>query len=456
MAKFRILQAAAMLLIGWIAGVMTGGWLGGESSRTTSGDSDTGGSRVERDAGKRGGVVLDSTDEAESRAPWTAARIQTAMKSLTQEGDIIGFHRRTVQLMDLFGKADFPAAFDSIALLATDKRTKATLEQFAIARWAQLDPAAAFPYLAAKDKFGGDPDLNALAFFSAWGSVAPEAAAVFANGLNNIDRKNEGLAAVVVVLAKKNAEEALAFAKSHAPELMNSGFEDILLKRHFNYTSLGERAQQLVATFGSDSKGNQIDINDAAFDWSKTDRSAAMTWARSLEGPNARKAALSGVYREWFETAPKEAAAVLFSEQTDALDFHNAGIFGVNAWPEEEIAGAISWVEKLPTEHARIGAFGALGGRLGFHDRDAGVKWLSSLAPSPERDEAIEEYVKVSPLANAGGIEWTLTMTNPAQRNRAARTVFGNWFRQNPTEAAQWLQTDQSIPAAQKVELFRK
>ncbi len=217
-----------------------------------------------------------------------------------------------------------------------------------------------------------------------------------------------------------------------------------------------ERTARRIASIERSDEDNNGAVGEAAALWAKQDRAVALAWAQSLPSPSTRATALAGVYEQWFETAPKEAAAAVLAESRNGLDFESIASLGVNKWPHDDWTGAATWAGQLPTEKERIAAHGALGERIGRDNAKAGAQWLETLAPSPERDAAIARYTNQTEREDAlTAMEWALTISDAPKRKESAQQLVKSWFERAPAEAFSWLQNNQTLTPEQKLEILR-
>ncbi len=458
--KARILLIAVLVLTAFAVGFCMGGAFrnpspaGGESAMQggARGREDAAGKTAER---RRLGVAEPVEGERESRLPWDEARLEAAVKSIVKERSIPSVIRRSLQLMDMLGAADFPQAMEAIGTACKGTELKDFVGIAAIARWTELDPKAAGEFMVKHKNFGGWFDFDGAIFWNVWGSNDPGAAIAFAKQMEDAGEGRSGTKAVLETMARNDPDGALAFARAHAPELVKSG--DLLgIIRNASSALLPEEKARRMATYSGDAQDSGRSIIEASEAWAKEDRRSALAWAKELAGPSAKAAALLGVYRAWFESAPMEAAAAALEENQQGVDFVELAAFGVAEWPASDRAGAVTWADKLPTEPARISAYGALGDKFGGEDAKAGAIWLDSLPASAAKDAAIAHYaVRAVHSDGAGAMEWTQAISDSGKRGVITKSALKEWFQSAPAQAAEWIQSDQCLSRAEKVALLR-
>lgn len=457
--KARTLLIITLVLSAWIVGFLMGGWFRGQPEGSAKADAMAAGERAAAEraaatAAKRVGSVEDADSESVRRQPWDRARLVAAGRSLRREGSVATILRRAIQISDQLGPDDFPGVMDGGADGSADKEMADMIELFATARWAELDPKAAVEYMVKNKKFGGWFDFDGMLLWSIWGSKDPNGAVAFAKGMEDASARKDGLQVIVESLARMDPDNAIAFARVHAPELVKDGSLSSALNENKDPSQPEENARRLVSFH--DPEDSTSGIEQAASAWATQNRGAALQWAQALADPKVRAAALAGVYREWLPAAPKEAAAAFLAEARNGEVLDGIAFGGANEWPLDDWAGAAAWAGKLPSEKERSAAYSALAVRLGKDNSKAGADWLQSLPPTSEKDAAISAYAtEVAGEDAAGAMEWTFTISDPARRKEAGWFVVKHWFERNPSEAISWFQKTDSLTPAQKQELLK-
>ncbi len=466
--KAKVLLTVALILSGWIIGFVMGGRFSGRA--LGAGDSVGEASAVVKTGEGSGmeqrAVVGKSSESAMvRRLPWDRERVVRVVANLAREGNIANFFRHSIQVMDQWEASDFPMVMQTMEGEGRHRGMEEMLGLFAVARWAELDAKAAADFLVKNKKIGGWIDFNGPLLWSIWGTNEPAAAVAYAKTMEDASLRENALKHIVESLARADPDNALTFAKIHAPDLLLKGEFSRALGTEADSGDPERTARRLTSLEASDASTSNA-IGEAAALWAKHDRIAALAWAQSLASPSARAGAIKGVYQQWFEIAPKEAAAAALAEPRGGADFGEIGALGVNTWPSGDWAGAAVWAGQLPTEKERIAAYGALGGRLGKDDSKAGAKWLETLPIGSGRDEAIAGYVLQSRgwdgAVRAGieegpsAIEWALAISDATKRKESAQTVVKHWFDRAPAEAFEWLQNSPSLTPEQKQEILRK
>ena len=457
--KARTLLTVALVLSAWIVGFLMGGWFRARPEGAASADAVAAGERaaaerIAANAARRTGSVEADDSEAVRHQPWDRARLIAAARSLRREGSFATILRRAIHISDQLGPDDFPGVMDGGPDGAADKEMADMIELFATARWAELDPKAAAEYMVKNKKIGGWFDIDGMLLWSIWGSKDPNGAVAFAKGIEDASVRQSGLRAIVESQARMDPDNAIAFARIHASELLKDGSLSSALNDNKDPSQPEENARRIVGFHNPENSTSGIE--QAAGAWAAQDRNAALQWAQALADPKVRAAALGGVYGAWLPAAPKEAAAAFLAEARNGEVLEGIAIGGANQWPLDDWAGAAAWAGKLPAVQERSGAYSALAGRLGKENPKAGADWLQSLPPTPEKDAAISAYATQVAGGDAdGAMEWTFTISDSARRKEAGFYVVKRWFERSPAEAMSWFQKTDSLTPAQKQELLK-
>lgn len=69
------------------------------------------------------------------------------------------------------------------------------------------------------------------------------------------------------------------------------------------------------------------------------------------------------------------------------------------------------------------------------------IEWLNSLPQGATRDAAIAGFAPAAArIDGASAVDWALTLSDPVQREATLRTVSQTWKKQEPEDAAAYLQ----------------
>ena len=452
----QILVVGGVALAAWALGFFMGGGRGerGPSEpRTTAGSLSSvphpGPSAIA--AGQERGSG-EQKDSGLLRHPsWTRDGLFRAGQSLARESSIITLVRHSMQIADHLEASDFPMAIEVGADLREEGKDMEVFGAIAMGRWAELDPQAAADYLLKRKDGSGFIDLDGDVVWSTFAAANPAAAAATARRLPNETERLRALRKIAETIARRDPAEAMAFAQANAPELLKGDDLSDALGEAGNAQKADETARQLAA-LGQDRK-----LDDATERWSRKDRPAALAWARTLPAGKTRASALEGIYRQWSEKAPREAAEAILHESASGPELDTIANLALGHWPKEDPAGALAWAARLPAEVNLANGYGILAERAGRDDPAAGAKWLETLPSGAPRDEAVARYsIQAVDRDGTAALEWAHTIADPEKRLGTMRRLTRDWFSRSPGEAYTWLQNNALLTPEEKVQVLEK
>ncbi len=456
--KLRILLTLALVLTAWGIGFSMGGGLRVKdvaSAGISRGDEK--GELSSEDARRRVGQVMaaipDGSEEAGRRVAWTRESFKRAAANFGKEGNLISYARRAMQMTDSLNMEDFPMVVEAFAEVKAEGKNEldGIMELLIAGRWAELNPKAAAEFL--KQRGGINyMDMNPDIVWSVWAEKDPAAAAAYAKQSGD----PRAMKTILESLAMSDVDNALAFARIHAPELIADGSLSSALGKKSKFTD-PERVAKQLESLGSFDGNTTLAMSGCAEQWAKKDRNAARNWALSLPDAEARKQALFGVYKEWSSTDPKAAADALLAEPRNGADFENVAAFVASSWSRKDWKGAADWMEKLPSEKEKSVAAASLSFWLGQDNPANGAEFLKGLPSGAVRDAATDGYVRSIRSENIGSaMEWAFTISDAKKRSSTTKTVLKEWFNEDPAAAYQWLETDSGMTPEQRADFLRK
>ncbi len=221
--KTKILLILALVLGAWILGFLMGGALRSGPTGAAGAETERAAAALAAERGKTAGhseQAKSQTSSPERKLPWDRERLQRVTTSIAHEGSIANFFRHSMQMMDQWEAGDFPLVMQVLEESAKENDLSEILAYSAVARWAELDPKAAADYLVKNKKFGGWIDINGPVLWSVWGTNDPTAAVAYAKGMEDSSHREKALNEIIESLARVDADNALTFAKIHAPDLL--------------------------------------------------------------------------------------------------------------------------------------------------------------------------------------------------------------------------------------------
>ena len=385
---------------------------------------------------------------------WTKERLRASITAIGHEADMIHAARFTIKLTDQLGPEDFPLALTAIEDAKDELHDEAEIYgMLALARWADLDPKAFGEYLRAQERLGGKwigpSDLDMA--LSSWAAKDPLGAIAWVKSLKKEDDQERGIKAILSTVARRDLDEAIAMAKTHAPELLKSDAFADAIGRGANSRDSEKTVRKLAEM------GDTVNIKSAIQRWTNQNASAAFQWADELPDEKMRAEALKAAWPQFANAKPEEAAAKLLKAAADAPFIEGTGNTVAKKLAEKDPQAAARWAAALPQREAREEAYATLGEFFGSSKPADGAQWLGGLAPGKERDLAVDHYVLKArgddPLATT---DWAVTIENSERRISALRGTLGEWFWHSPTEAMEWIMTSPAISEEDRQAILKK
>lgn len=275
-----------------------------------------------------------------------------------------------------------------------------------LARWLELDPAAAYEWVGAVPKQSQRTDLM-REFFHSLGLKDPATALTF--------------------LAQYKADP-------------NRG-EDFT-SNVFEAWSVHDPAAAVDAALSlptEKSRGSGISV--ALGRWAKRDPQAAL--ARVAQFPDAamRRVHLGVVLREWAEEDPQAAASHALGlpagkERIDAIASVVTGAAGTDR------DAAMRLIEQMPAGAARTEALRRIVSEIGYKEPKAAAEFVLAMPPSQQRNSMHQVIHNLSRQDRAAALDFANRLAGADARADALRTIVQQWSSDDPKAAAQYCVTN--------------
>ena len=449
----------------------------------------------------------------------TAAELPTASaerppsatpRSLSEITRLAGDFEQTAALYQLLRGAD-AATLDRLLVeadalnAARDVRTK---KSFILARYAELDPAAAVTAALATT---GSDDALVRAVFAAWGKYDHSAALDHARRLPEPQRRYAAVA-VLGTAGGLDANEKLEVAESFSVletfvrmQAQESALDDPVAAWRDAIATYGQSPDETgrealwrIAQRWADSDPRSAVAAVAALPastqrrswlsslvqhWARLDLASASVWAEALSPSAERSRLLANVAGVIAADAPQEAIA--FAETLGGEAREWAIRAALNAWAEEDPQAALAALaafDELGDHARRLLWQSQIANRWANQDARAAWDWAVSQSPSPSRAGLlwnplgmIAQTDPLEAMALAGSLHgrerrqamgvalrtwasndvraaanWAArTGNDPSERDEHLRNVLGTWARDDPLAALAWVEaSDLSSGAA--------
>ncbi|BDS05539.1 hypothetical protein NT6N_05790 [Oceaniferula spumae] len=172
--------------------------------------------------------------------------------------------------------------------------------------------------------------------------------------------------------------------------------------------------------------------------WASENPSAALQWAETHHEGDGANPWLIGVIRGVAKSDPARATEIMATlpysrERGDALA---AIIPHITSQGSEE---AVAWLNSISDDQLRSGATRYIARNLASKDPESTASWATSITNKEERERAIGEVADTwadSDVSSA--VAWTETLHGD-EKMRAASELMGEYTREDPEQAARWL-----------------
>ncbi|MEQ1852105.1 MAG: hypothetical protein ABMA01_11000 [Chthoniobacteraceae bacterium] len=447
--RTRVLIGSAAALLAWMLGYTMGGGLrvGGKGTATSRDEAATHRAAAANSgadstiAGGKAGTIEEQL--ASRHGKWTKEKLHASIAAIGREPDIVHAARFTIKLTDQLGPEDFPLALTIIQNKKDELGDEAEIyAMLAMARWADIDPKAFGDYLQEHDKLGrawiGPSEMDLV--LGGWAARDPIGAIGWVKSLKEKEDRERGIKAILITVARRDIDEAIAMAETHAPELLKTDALAGALAEGTDNRDMEKTVRRLAEL------GYGVNMKSAIQRWTNQNASAAFQWAEELPDEKMRAEALKAAWPQFANAEPKKAAEKLSQAAADSPFVEGTAKALAHRLSEENPAAATRWAATLLQPEAREEAYALLGEFMGEKKPTEGAKWLDGLTPGKDRDVAIAAYVRKASGENpAVANDWALTIGNSERRIQALRGTLGAWFAESPATAIEWLQSSPSI-----------
>ena len=400
---------------------------------------------------------------AARRIPWTRERLLKTLGSIHHEPDELHAVRFGMKLTEQLGAEDFPLVFDALeeAIKGTGNPNRSNendalrmkLREFAIVRWAELNPEAAAEYVKTLQhdiKNSDYPDIAALC--GVWANSDPAAALKWVKTLPK--EKGEQSAAfefIIGAVAHRDVDAALALARAEKPGSLTDGGFGYVIANAAGSNDPEQTARKMAEIGSADG------VRSAAGMWASKDHDAALKWAQGIPDEKIRESALAVVWNTYANEHPDEAAVLLSKLPAGesnglAQSARNVASQMMNKDPE----GTVRWAAGLQNPDARKSALWPIGYYYGHMDFDAGLQWLDTVPAGAERDSATSGFVNSGINNPQMRGELVATIENPEMRRNMLQNLFANWSRKDSATATEWFQKSPNISDEDRQAILKK
>ena len=387
----------------------------------------------------------------DQRVPWTRERLLMAAARTLGSGSGFGCIPKAIRLCETLENDDFPLALEVAKSMSTDYDNSGLFRIFVVNRWAQLDPRGLAEHLQKSASKDALPFLDETAeiLLPAWLEQNQLEAVQWVKSIADPAKRTELMEQIVGVIAHNDPDGVIAFTRIHAPELLSGKElpEEILEAWK---SGIPEDAARRLAEAGITDE-----LREVAVRWARKDQPAALKWAQGLTEPGQREQALIGVFALWASNDFDKALGVALANEAGPISEKVLDAI-LAKWPAKDVAGFQTRAASLPNGPGRVKVYGLIANKLAQENATTAANWLAGLPISQEKDEAMAKFAVAAVTKHgAAAMEWAGAIENPAKRESALKTALGEWFRNEPGAAYQWILTSDGMLPEEKQALLK-
>ena len=275
-----------------------------------------------------------------------------------------------------------------------------------LARWLELDQAAAYEWVSALPKKELRTDLM-REFFHSLGMKDPAAALGFLSRYKADPNRGEDFTYSVFEAWSAHDPAAAVDAALNLPK--------------------------------KEAQGSGLSV--ALGRWAKRDPLAALVRVEQMQDSDLRREQRRAVLREWAAADPQAAANRALSlpagkERNDALASVISG-----AAPNDP-KGALRMMEQMPPGAARTETLRRIVGELGYKEPQAAAEFVLAMPPSQQRQSLHQVIHNLSRQDRAAALEFAGRLAGADARADAVRMIVQQWSSDDPKAAAQYCATN--------------
>jgi hypothetical protein len=233
------------------------------------------------------------------------------------------------------------------------------------------------------------------------------------------------------IWAQRDPEAAYAYSRTISDPAIQEAFRRGLFGAWME--SDPTRVLRLLDGNANEGERNAI-LNDGVVRLTQRDPRRAFAVARSVDDPRARNAVLQRVFRTWALQDPFAASAAL--DEVDAADMANLAELVGREFAQRAPAEAVRWVSGFGDEFSP--AHRIVVTEIAKRDAQLALDSVGAFRPEQQRlavSWILSTLAESDPVAAAG--YWQQLPADT--RAGSAAQIAGNWQRQDPGAAANWL-----------------
>ena len=193
-------------------------------------------------------------------------------------------------------------------------------------------------------------------------------------------------------------------------------------------------------------------MGNIAETWGNKDPRAALAWAATLEGEEKTEANKKAL-NGWANKDPKSAAAHLATLPAAEGDKYLGAVAG--RWANRNPSEAAAWLGTQPEGDGRKEAMGSVMGSWSETEPEKASAWLVTQPTGASKDTGIvtlaNSQVKSDPEA---ALTWAATINDPTTRSLQLKANVRQWARRDNAGASRWVASTPGLTTAERTELM--
>jgi hypothetical protein len=311
-----------------------------------------------------------------------------------------------------------------------------------IENYALLDPQTAFNQLQSQS----DGQLSSLypTLFQVWASQDPSAAAAAVSNLPSGINLKMSQIDIANGWAEQDPAAALAWAKTLPDSQTQSGaiMSVLNVMAQVDPASAAANATNLDLPAGA----LRTDLfNTIATNWAYDDPSALLNWAnQNLQGSTYNKAVTTAIQQL---SASDPQSAWNYAQQLSGSVAGQAQAVVLSTWASQQPAQAAAALQNLPPGSNLDTATANVAKSWLSQDPNAATQWIDTLPAGSQRDAAVTQVIStVSENDPSSAYNLAVSLSNPTKRDQQVVQVMVEWANANPAAAAPAVQNAMNLP----------
>jgi hypothetical protein len=338
--------------------------------------------------------------------PMPPEKLVAAVEEALREADPVRSHFLFARLMEELSPESAPGIY---AMLRANLRGPEQQEYLRMLahRWGTLDPERAMKELT---EHGASAKSGTAAVLAGWASKSPEEAIKWLEGVKSPD-KNLLQMSLISSLARSDSNMASTYAAS----LENPKDKHQAARSIFD---------EILRSGGT---------------------AAAEAWMKSLTDPEMKRGAFTSLTDQALAAGNLDKAVALLREHSGEAYTKAAAGDIASELSKQDITKGLEFAQGLPVGTQEKAFREVIEGWMEKNkgkDSLAASEYVRNLPPGPNRDAGAAAIVREVAREDVNAaIAWANVIAEPEAKQRALQEVAKNYFKQNPTMAAEWLPT---------------